>query len=301
MTISAFPDDDGILAAAIRYAGGIVGTPSDAEALIWNGDDPQALRALVAANPELTWIQLCSAGIEKYLPLIDTTKRWTRAFDAFGPQVAEHALGMLLALQRRLDAYARRGAWHPPIPAGRSLFDSRLMIVGAGSIARHLIPLLAPFRAAVLVVRRQRVALPGAAETIPLSAMHEYLPRMDAVVLALPLTPQTSQLIGKRELRMMQPSSVLVNVARGELIDTTALAQALREDWIGGAGLDVTDPEPLPSNHELWHLPNCLITPHVANPPDAERASLARFIEKNVRRYLAGETPLGTIDLDAGY
>ena len=301
MMISAFPDDDGILAAAIRHAGGVVGRLSDADALIWNGDDPQVLRTLVAANPELRWIQLCSAGFEHYLPLIDTTRRWTRAFDAFGAQVAEHALGMVLALQRRLDAYARRGTWHPPIPAGRSLFGSQLMIVGAGSIARNLIPLLAPFRAAVCVVRRQRVALPGAAETIPLSAMHEYLPRMDAVVLALPLTRQTSQLIGRAELRAMRSSAVLVNVARGELVDTTALAQALSEAWIDGAGLDVTDPEPLPLNHELWQLPNCLITPHVANPPDAERESLKRFIEQNVRRYLAGETPLGTIDLDAGY
>jgi phosphoglycerate dehydrogenase-like enzyme len=301
MTISAFPDNDGILAAAIRQAGGVVGTPSDADALIWNGDDPGTLRALVAANPKLTWIQLCSAGIEKYLPLVDSAQRWTRAFDAFGPQVAEHALGMLLALQRRLDAYARRGTWHPPIPPGRSLFDARVMIVGAGSIAKNLIPLLVPFRASVCVVRRQRAALPGAAKTISLSAMHEYLPQMDAVVLALPLTRQTAHLIGTAELRVMRPSAVLVNVARGELIDTTALAQALNEGWIDGAGLDVTDPEPLPLNHQLWQSSRCLITPHVANPPDAERESLKRFIEQNVRRYLAGEIPLGTINLDAGY
>jgi phosphoglycerate dehydrogenase-like enzyme len=121
------------------------------------------------------------------------------------------------------------------------------------------------------------------------------------VVLALALTPETEGLIGAAEFEIMDSKAWLVNVARGRHIVTDDLVAALEAGSIGGAGLDVTDPEPLPADHRLWHLPNCIITPHVGNTREMAVPLLARRVGENVRRFIAGEPLLGPVDLEAGY
>ena len=141
----------------------------------------------------------------------------------------------------------------------------------------------------------------GAERTVGTDRLAEALAGARAVVLALALTPQTRGLIGRAELAAMEPDAWLVNVARGELVDTAALVDALQRGVIGGAALDVTDPEPLPDGHPLWDLPNCLITPHTADTPEMIEFLLARRIAENVRRLAAGQELVGLMDPALGY
>jgi phosphoglycerate dehydrogenase-like enzyme len=120
-------------------------------------------------------------------------------------------------------------------------------------------------------------------------------------VLALPLTAETEGVIAESQLRAMREDAWLINVGRGKLVVTQDLVRALHEGWIGGAGLDVTDPEPLPSDHPLWQVENCIITPHVANPPNLERGPFSSLIIENVRRYLRGDPLQGAVDPELGY
>jgi phosphoglycerate dehydrogenase-like enzyme len=132
-------------------------------------------------------------------------------------------------------------------------------------------------------------------------ALHEALDGAVGVVLALALTPDTEGIIGRAELARMSERGWLVNVARGKHIVTDELVEALRGGVIGGAGLDVTDPEPLPDDHPLWSVPNCIITPHVANTPEMALPLLAARITENVRRWASGEPLIGLVDPSLGY
>jgi phosphoglycerate dehydrogenase-like enzyme len=132
----------------------------------------------------------------------------------------------------------------------------------------------------------------------------QYLQQLEAadlVVLALALTPETEGLFSADEFGLMEDHAWIVNVARGRHIVTDDLVEALRSRTIGGAALDVTDPEPLPSDHPLWTLPNCIITPHVGNTPEMAEPLLAQRVTDNVRRFARGDELLGLVDVDAGY
>lgn len=174
-------------------------------------------------------------------------------------------------------------------------------ILGGGGITRTLIDLLRPFRARITVVRRQAGPVPGAERVLTSSALHQALPGALVVFLALALTSRTRGIIGAPELALMDRGAWLVNVARGGHVVTGALVTALDRGEIGGAGLDVTDPEPLPPGHPLWALPNCLITPHTANSDQMLMPKLVERITANVRRFAAGEPLEGRIDPAAGY
>ena len=127
------------------------------------------------------------------------------------------------------------------------------------------------------------------------------LPGADLVVLALALTPDTEGMFTASEFSLMEDHAWIVNVARGRHVVTDDLVEALRAGTIGGAGLDVTDPEPLPDGHPLWSLPNCIITPHVGNTPEMAKPLLAARVTDNVRRFARGEELIGLVDVDAGY
>jgi phosphoglycerate dehydrogenase-like enzyme len=127
------------------------------------------------------------------------------------------------------------------------------------------------------------------------------LPGADLVVLALPLLPETVGLFDERRLRLLPDTAWIVNVARGAHIVTEDLVRVLADGAIGGAALDVTDPEPLPDGHPLWMAPNCILTPHVGNTPEMAVPLLAARVEENVRRFLAGAELIGPVDVDAGY
>jgi phosphoglycerate dehydrogenase-like enzyme len=165
----------------------------------------------------------------------------------------------------------------------------------------ELLRLLEPFRVETTIVRHRPEPLAGASRTVGTDRLPEALAGARAVVLALALTPVTRKLIGTAELAAMERDAWLVNVARGALVDTGALLHALRSGQIGGAALDVTDPEPLPAGHPLWDLPNCLITPHTADTEEMTQPLLAHRIAENVRRLAAGQALVGQVDPDLGY
>lgn len=288
------------LAAAVDEAGGEVVDVADAEALVWaDAARPDLLPGVLADAGSVRWVQLPFAGIENFVHLLDRSRTWTCGKGVYSRPVAEHALALALAGLRHLVEYGRERSWSGP--EGRNLLDGRCCIVGGGEITRELITLLEPFRTEVTVVRRSDQPVAGAARTLPSDRLHEALAGADVVVLTLALTPETEGVIAAPELEAMEPHAWLVNVARGRHVVTDDLVAALAERRIGGAALDVTHPEPLPANHPLWSLPNCLITPHVGNTPEMGIPLLAERVRDNVRRFAAGEPLLGIVDVDAGY
>ena len=286
---------------AIRRGGGEpVRLDQDPVGLVWtDGAAMDALRG--ALRPGISWVQLPQAGIERVFEagVIDHARRWTSAKGAYADPVAEHALALVLAGLRLFKVRARASSWGEP--AGVSLFGQPVTVVGGGGIATVLLRLLEPFGTPVTVVRRQAVSLPGAARTLGPDRLAEALAGARAVVLTPALTPETRGMIGPAELAAMEPYGWLVNVGRGGLVDTRALVDALRAGQIGGAALDVTDPEPLPDGHPLWDLPNCVITPHTADTEEMTRPLLAVRIAENVRRLTAGQELVGQVDPDLGY
>jgi phosphoglycerate dehydrogenase-like enzyme len=293
-------------ARAVVAGGGEVVDPADAEALVWtaSGMDPlataQALRDELAQHPHIDWIQLPWAGVEQYAAagLLDHDHRWTCAKGVYGRPVAEHALTLTLACLRDLKRYSRADHWTSQ--GGETLFDAAVTIFGGGGITRELLALLAPFHVAVTVVRKHADPIPGVAVT-SWDDRDAALAGADVVVLALALTPETEGFLGRDQFRRMPDRACLVNVARGRHVVTDDLAAALTAGDIASAGLDVTDPEPLPADHPLWALDNCLITPHTANTEAMALPVLSARITENVRRFGAGHPLAGVVDPDLGY
>ncbi|HEY0934077.1 MAG TPA: D-isomer specific 2-hydroxyacid dehydrogenase family protein [Trebonia sp.] len=288
---------------AVQRGGGVpVAAGEPADGLVWlAGQDIAGLRSVLAAVPAVRWVQLPSAGIEEFAgPDLFTDGRvWTCAKGAYGDVVAEHALTLALAGLRQIPARVRARSWGGR--DGVSLYGQPVTILGGGGITQALISLLAPFGARVTVVRRHARPVPGAERVDTTAALHDTLPGALVVFVALALTPQTTGIIGAPELALMDPGAWLVNVARGRHVVTDALVAALERGQIGGAALDVTDPEPLPAGHPLWQRPNCIITPHTADTDDMVMPRLADRVAVNVARWAAGQPLDGQIDPAAGY
>jgi phosphoglycerate dehydrogenase-like enzyme len=303
ISVAVAPAEAAWAADAIRRGGGKLVRLEDGPAgLVWtDGRAVEELREVLRTHPEITWVQLPMAGIERITEagLLDHQRRWTSAKGAYAEPVAEHALALLLAGLRHLPERARARTWGEQYAL--TLFDAPVTIVGGGGIAVELMDLLKPFRAQVTIVRQSPEPVPGAVRTTGPAHLHEALAGARAVVLALALTPGNRGLIGRKELEIMDEQAWLVNIARGGLVDTGALVDALRSDSIGGAALDVTDPEPLPDGHPLWDLPNCLITPHTADTVAMTVPLLARRITENVRRLASGQELEGLVNPDLGY
>lgn len=293
------------LVDAVLAGGGVLASAADAEGLVWTRPDgAAALRALLGAHANLRWVQLPWAGIEPFLEVIDRTHLWTGGQGVYAEPVAEHALTLALAGLRDIKRRAQASAWQRP--SGLSLMDGHVTIFGAGGIARALARLLAPFRVHLTIVRWRDepffcAGLMHPVRTLPPAARVEAVRDADVVVLACPLTRASRHCIGVPELAAMKTTAWLVNVARGGLVDTDALVHALRDERIGGAALDVTEPEPLPEGHPLWSMARCLLTPHVANTPEMAVPLLSERVRENVRRYGAGEPLLGVVDVAEGY
>lgn len=286
--------------AAVTEGGGALVEPSDARSLVWTrAADPDGLAELLATHPHLQWVQLPWAGVDAYLPVMDNDRVWTCAKGVYAEPVAEHALAMLLAGFRQIHSYSRASSWTDQ--AGQNLLGARITIVGGGGIATSLIRMLGPFHTDITVVRRIPTPIDGVSRVLASDDLHEGLRGADAVVLALPLLDDNRGLIGAAELDLMAPGAWLVNVARGPHVDHEALVASLDAEHLGGAALDVTDPEPLPDDHPLWTHPKVLITPHTANTRDMARPLLGQRITDNVRRYRAGEPLVGVVDPVAGY
>lgn len=281
----------------------VVDDPAEAEVLVFlAADDTNGLTRALEASPKAGWVQLPWAGIENFVAagVLDPSRIWTCGKGVYAEPVAEHALALALAGLRDLPDRVRATSWGKQ--GGVSLYDGTATILGGGGITECLINLLTPMRTEITVVRRDTSApLPGAAHVVAPDALHNALATADAVFLALALTPETVGVIDAAALRVMQPHAWLVNVARGQHVVTDDLVVALREGWIGGAALDVTDPEPLPDGHPLWTEPRCIITPHTANSQEMGLPLLAKRVTENLRRYADALPLVGLVDLDAGY
>jgi phosphoglycerate dehydrogenase-like enzyme len=295
-SIHVGPGNQPELARAVETAGGSVVSLGQADGVVWAGTKPDSLPDLPRS---VRWVQLPSAGVEPWMERISATPQvtFTSAAGAYAPQVAEHALALLLAGVRGIVASARQRTWE--IPQHDTLAGQSVAIIGAGGIGRALIAQLAPHAVEVVAITRRGHDVPGAARTLPADRIDEIWGTADHFVIAAPATDATRHLVGAPELAKMRSHAWIVNVARGSLIDTDALVKALREKRIGGAALDVTDPEPLPDGHPLWEL--ALITPHIANPEHALTRRLADRVVENVTRLASGEALIAQIDPERGY
>lgn len=301
--IALGPKHEPVLVDAIERGNATVGDLDKARGLVWAAgpaDFPQL--------PEpIEWVQLSSAGIEEFFAagVIDQHPdvQFTSAAAIFAPTVAEHALALLLAGVRYLPEQILADSWRQQefLPHIGTLRGSTVTIIGAGGIGRALIPMLAALGAHVIAVSRSGRPVPGAVETLPVNRLGEIWSRTDHVVVAAPATPATKHLIGAEELAALRSTSWVINIARGSLIDTDALVDALASNSIGGAGLDVTDPEPLPDGHPLWALPNAIVTPHDSNPPQRRVAAFADHVAANVARFSSGQDLIAKVDRNSGY
>ncbi|MGQ0618244.1 MAG: NAD(P)-dependent oxidoreductase [Acidimicrobiia bacterium] len=289
------------LEAAVRQGGGQVVPVEEAEVLIWTATaEADALGAVLAgAGRGIRWVQLPWAGIEPYVGVLDEARTWTCGKGVYAEPVAEHALALLLAGLRGLDRYVGASSWAKP--RGANLLGTKVVILGGGGIAESLLRLLGPFGCDVTVVRRRRAPMEGAARVVGADDVDAALDGALGVVVALALTPETEGVINRARLERMHPDGWLVNVARGRHVVTDDLVGALGDGVIGGAGLDVTEPEPLPEGHRLWTLPNCIITPHVGNTPEMAVPLLSGRIAENLRRWSAGLPLLGLVEPGLGY
>lgn len=285
---------------AVTAGGGEVVDIAQATGLVWSAAySIEALENLLLEHPHIDWVQLPFAGSEAFMHLVNHDRVWTCGKGVYAEPVAEHALGLLLAGFRHIGNYAREKTWTAPI--GRNLLGANITILGGGGITTSLVRLLQPFYCNITVVRLSAEPLEGVQTVVGTENLVDALVGADAVVVALALTPDTEGILGRNEFELMEKHAWVVNVGRGRHIVTEDLVWALQEGEIGGAALDVTSPEPLPDEHPLWLLPNCIITPHIGNTPDMAVPLLSARITENVHRYVAGQPLVGCIDPELGY
>ncbi|WP_291474911.1 D-isomer specific 2-hydroxyacid dehydrogenase family protein [Corynebacterium sp.] len=295
-------------AAALEAEGAvIVDDIADADAFLCVAMSPDRFPDL----PErVKWVQLCQAGIEGFLDAgVVTTgpsgdRRWSNASGIYGRQVAEAAVGLLLSVTHMHVRIAREktwSVWREVDKGTRWLAGSTVLIVGAGGIGRHLIDMLTPFGVEFIAVNHSGRPVDGARQTVAFDRLGEVLPEADHIILSAPLTDDTRGLIDADALASCRRGVTLVNVARGPVVVTDDLVDALNSGQVSGAGLDVTDPEPLPDGHPLWDMDNVTVTTHSANTVSSMDRQLAKPVVENYRAFLAGERMPTELDVDAAY
>jgi phosphoglycerate dehydrogenase-like enzyme len=274
--------------------------------------------------PDLKWVQLHSAGVDHLLnhPLMKSDILLTTTSGIHATPIAEYVFASILAFNRRVPQmliYQSRREW----PQGRwnlfarpELRDRTLGIIGYGSIGREVGRIARCFGMRVVATKRSVSQMrdvgyvvqgtgdrKGALldEAFPPERLSDMLGLCDYVVVTVPLTPETRELIGEAELRTMKPSAYLVNISRGETVDEAALIRALQEGWIAGAGLDVFEEEPLPSDSPLYDMQNVILSPHVSGFTLRYDERASDLFAENLSRYLTGEPLLNLVDKERGY
>lgn len=301
--VSILPRQTEIMADAVRAGGGVVAPLSSSTAgLVWLGKSPEELATVLRAHPSIGWVQLPLAGVEAWTPVLREFPDlvWTSAKGSFAEPVAEHAVALTLSALRQIPDKSRSAAW-ARVKQGISLYGRSVVIVGAGGIAVEIMRLLAAFEVDITIVRRSPEPLAGAHRTVTTDRLAEVLPGADVVILAAAATEETYHLLGRSELALLRPEAVLVNIARGRLVDTDALVDALENHRLWGAGLDVTDPEPLPDGHPLWSAPGVVITSHCADTPEMTVPLLAERVRHNVEALVSTGEFVGLLDTERGY
>ena len=244
-------------------------------------------------SPSLHWLQMCSAGVDHVLAFdLPRRVRICRGGSLWNVPVAEHALAMMLALTRGIPRAERdRSRRHWDFSEAMRRIDSlegkRLLVLGFGEIGLALAERASAFDMRVTGVgRRPRVQ--AGFEVRGATDLDRLLRQTDVLAIALPGGADTFHMVGERQLALLPAGALLINVGRGTVVDSTALVDALANGHLGGAGLDVTDPEPCPEDSPLWSFPNVIITPHVAGETPRWPDKVAHLIEHNLNRFLTG-------------
>ncbi len=281
------------------------------------GDSPDGLRALVATAARLKWVQGTAAGTGEQLRRADLPADVARlltvtsAAGVHARPLAEFAMFGLLAFAKDVDRLleARDQARWPPRWPMRQLARSHVLVAGLGGIGRETARLCAAFGARVTGLRRRPSAgdmldgpeIPGVERVVGMDELDDVLRTCDAVVAALPGTPETEGLFDGKRLAMLPSHAVVVNVGRGSVVDAAALVAALDAGRLRGAVLDVTDPEPLPSASPLWRRPNVIISPHTAALTVDEDDRIVQLFAENLERWFAGGRLRNVVNAHVGY
>lgn len=283
----------------------------------------------IAAAAGLKWVQAENAGVDHFhgSEIWGSPVTLTSANGAHTPHMPEFVLSVMLSHAYKLPLsreFQQRQVWgggeHRVGFTPRELRGQTVGIVGYGAIGREIARLATALGMRVLATKRTETspttydgyaapgtgdpegALPDAYFVLDTPGqLQQLLSQSDIVILLVPMTTDTRHLIGASELVQMKRDALLINIGRGGLIDQQALMDAMNDNMIGGAVLDVTDPEPLPGDHPLWHTPNVLITPHVAGLSTHYNDNVVRVFAKNLRRYANGEALVNVVRRELGY
>ena len=255
----------------------------------------------------LQWMQTGSAGVEGYLKLpLWQNALLTNSTGAYGLAISEHMLGTLLEIMKKLELYRdaqKTGSWQSQ---GRvqSVWNSTVLVLGMGDIGSEFGKRCKALGAKVIGIRRTDRPKPDFADEVAtMEKLDDLLPQADVVAITLPGPEATKNLFSRERIGRMKDGAVLLNVGRGSIVDTEALCGALESGKLFGAGLDVTDPEPLPPEHRLWKLPTAVITPHVSGYYHLKETHerIVTLFAENLKRFLGGKPLHNQIDLSAGY
>lgn len=264
--------------------------------------------AMLHGSPALEWLQTNSAGVEPYIQpgVLAGDTLLTNATGAYGLAIAEHMLGMLLELFKKLELYRdaqKSGAWQSQ-GAVKAVYGSTVLVLGMGDIGGEFAARCKALGAKVIGVRRSPRPCPEYADEVHLlEDLDSLLPQADVVAVTLPGTDATRGLMSRERLAKMKEGAVLLNVGRGFIVDTEALCDALERGHLSGAGVDVTDPEPLPPTHRLWNIPTAVVTPHISgfyHLRETHERIVGIFLE-NLRHFQAGEPLRNLVDFTTGY
>ncbi len=262
-------------------------------------------RDVVARSPKLKWVQTMNAGVNTFLDIdiMQSRVMLTNAGGVHGIPMREFVLHFMLMFAKQAPLcfqLQQEKRWQSFIP--EMLHSKTCGILGLGKIGGEVGRLAKAVGMRVIALDIKRMARAKYVDVmLPPERLRELLSESDFVVIALPLTPETTGLIGEAELRAMKPTAYLINIARGQIVDDEALARALKERWIAGAGLDALSTEPLPVDSKLWELPNVILTPHVAGRSPNAKVAITNLFCENLRHYLNGEKLFNIVNKKKGY
>jgi len=278
-------------------------TVQQAEIIIGN---PPA--EMLIDSPNLKWLQLNSAGSDAYIKegILNKNILLTNATGAYGLAISEHMIGVLLQLYKKLHIYRHNQKLHLWKDEGevKSIYNSRILIIGLGNIGEEFAKRIKAFGAYTIGVRRTNLEKPDFIDELHLmDKIEELLPTVDVVVLTVPGTKETYKMFSKEKFKLMKKGAVLLNVGRGNVVDTDALCDAIESGYLLGAGLDVVDPEPLPENHRIWDIDNIIITPHISGgfhiPETLEK--IVQISAENLMSFMNEEKLMNIVDFTTGY
>ena len=257
--------------------------------------------------PNIKWIQASSAGMDRHMyPAIrESDVILTNAAGLYATHVADQAFALLLGLARGIHQTVRNQDQHKWGGLGTPMIEIdgfKMGIVGLGGIGMEMVKRAKGFDMHVIAVDAYRTEKPdNVDELMPMDKLKDLMSRVDVVMIACPLTEETRGLINADNLSVMQPSAYFINVARGPIVKEDDLIQILKDGKIAGAGLDVTEVEPLDSNSPLWDFPNVIISPHSAGGSQHRMNRITSFFLDNLERYLNGEELKNIVNKDLGF